>query len=318
MKTNIKLLLVVGMFISLFSCTTSQKITVYGVPETEIYTPNKVKLASIDNTGKAEIKLPSDGYYGLLLSHNKTQDTYIPFALDYKRKNYLGCRAAMYGGLGLSAAGLVPLIAGTVAVLAGDEEVGGLLAGIGGGAVLVGTGFGMPATSVLSQTQQTYRFAYLDKQSTNEDLSFTSIVEEKLLPVESQSTSPRKIKTDGKGSKSNRTLNNLGKMVSGVYEGSGTLHQENEIVESYESIKIEITRIDNNNVQVNVIEGGESFFNSVSTYSVKKDKRNNYVLSLKGNSSATIKIDVKGKLSYYHPKVNIEGENYILKIIAKK
>ena len=89
MKTNIKLLLVVGMFISLFSCTTSQKITVYGVPETEIYTPNKVKLASIDNTGKAEIKLPSDGYYGLLLSHNKTQDTYIPFALDYKRKNYL-------------------------------------------------------------------------------------------------------------------------------------------------------------------------------------------------------------------------------------
>ena len=29
-------------------------------------------------------------------------------------------------------------------------------------------------------------------------------------------------------------------------------------------------------------------------------------------------LDVKGKLSYYHPKVNIEGENYILKIIAKK
>lgn len=330
MKTYFKLLFVVGMLAFLFSCTTSQTVTISGTPGTDIYTLGKTKLATIDHTGKTKIKFPSGGYYGLLLTYNKAHDKFIPFALDHKKKNYWGSRIRHGAGISLMGAGFVPMLAGTIAYCAGDEESGTPLVGVGTATMLVGAGMAGIGGSRVGQTQHQYRFTYLKNHSTNDDLSFIPIEdngytksptkpEEVVVPVvDSQSTSSRTIKTVPESSKSKRSLNNFGKTVSGAYKGEGTLHHGNEFIESYENIEIEITRIDNNNVQVNVIEGGTPFFNSVSSYSIKKEKQNSYTLTLQGNSSATIKIDSKGKLTYYHPKVNIDGDNYILKISAKK
>lgn len=329
MKKYFKLLFVVGILASLFSCTTSQTITISGTPGTDIYTLDKKKLATIDHTGNTKIKFPSDGYYGLLLTYNKTQDKFIPFALNYKNKNYWGSQISCYTGLYVMGAGIVPMFAGTIAICAGDDEVGTPLVGVGAATMLVGAGMAGIGGSRVEQIQQQYRFAYLNNHSTNDDLSFTPLedhgykkslskTEDTVPLIDSQSTSSRKIKTVSNSSKSKKSLKNFGRTVSGTYEGEGMLHHGNEFIESYEKIKIEITRIDNNNVQVNVIENGTPFFNSVSTYSVKKDKQNSYILTLQGNSSATIKIDSKGKLTYYHPMVNIDGDNYILKVSGKK
>lgn len=330
MKTYFKLLFVVGMLAFLFSCTTSQTVTISGTPGTDIYTLGKTKLATIDHTGKTKIKFPSDGYYGLLLTYNKAHDKFIPFALDYKTKNYWGSRTSYHTGLGLVATGVASMFVGAVAYCGGVDELGSDLLLGGCAPMLLGAGMMGIGGPRMSQIQQAYRFAYSKNHSTNDDLSFMPIEdngytksptkpEEVVVPVvDSQSTSSRTIKTVPESSKSKRSLNNFGKTVSGTYKGEGTLHHGNEFIESYENIGIEITRIDNNNVQVNVIEGGTPFFNSVSSYSIKKGKQNSYTLTLQGNSSATIKIDSKGKLTYYHPKVNIDGDNYILKISAKK
>lgn len=320
MKTYFKLLFVVGMLAFLFSCTTSQTVTISGTPGTDIYTLGKTKLATIDHTGKTKIKFPSDGYYGLLLTYNKAHDKFIPFALDYKRHNYWWRKLK----------GLPIMFAGCATVIGGGIKENWPLVITGGLAEIYGVLSLHTEDFRMDLLQQRYRFAYLNNHSTNDDLSFIPIEdnghiksrtkpEKEVVPlVDSQSTSSRTIKTVPESSKSKRSLNNFGKTVSGTYKGEGTLHHGNEFIESYENIEIEITRIDNNNVQVNVIEGGTPFFNSVSSYSIKKGKQNSYTLTLQGNSSATIKIDSKGKLTYYHPKVNIDGDNYILKISAKK
>lgn len=322
MKTYIRLLLVVGILASLFSCTTSQTVSISGTPGTDIYTLDKTKLATIDHTGKTKIKFPSEGYYGLLLTYNEAQDKFIPFALDYKKKNYLGSKIASVFGAGLCIEGGAFTAIGLLISVNPMAAIGATALGVGGGMWGIGA-------ERSDQTQQAARFTYLKEHSTNEDISFTPLEDngykkslsktEEIVPLnDSQSTSSRKIKTVSNSSKSKKSLKNFGRTVSGTYEGEGMLHHGNEFIESYEKIKIEITRIDNNNVQVNVIEDGTPFFNSVSTYSVKKDKQNSYILTLQGNSSATIKIDSKGKLTYYHPKVNIDGDNYILKVSGKK
>ena len=319
MKKYFKLLFVVGILASLFSCTTSQTITISGTPGTDIYTLDKKKLATIDHTGNTKIKFPSDGYYGLLLTYNKAHDKFIPFALDYKRHDYWWRRLK----------GLPIMLAGISTVIGGGIKENWPLVIIGGLAEIYGLSSLYTEDFRMEIIQQRYRFAYLNNHSSNDDLSVTPLEDngykkslsntEEIVPlIDSQSTSSRKIKTVSNSSKSKKSLKNFGRTVSGTYEGEGTLHHGNEFIESYEKIKIEITRIDNNNVQVNVIEDGTPFFNSVSTYSVKKDKQNSYILTLQGNSSATIKIDSKGKLTYYHPKVNIDGDNYILKVSGKK
>ena len=74
----------------LFSCSTTQTINVCGEPNSDIYSPEMVRLGTIDNSGNAKITLSSDGYYAYLLSKAPTSDKLIPFAIDYKNKNYTG------------------------------------------------------------------------------------------------------------------------------------------------------------------------------------------------------------------------------------
>ena len=66
-----------------------------------------------------------------------------------------------------------------------------------------------------------------------------------------------------------------------------------------------------------MIESGESFFGSELEYTIRKTD-DGYELVLNGIATAVISIDHNGKLSFTHPKVNIDGELYTLSINAEK
>lgn len=70
--------------------------------------------------------------------------------------------------------------------------------------------------------------------------------------------------------------------------------------------------------EVDVYENGSLYFSSTCLYSVTEKNKGGYNLKLKDIPEASIKIDKNGNMSYYHPKVDIEGDIYILKISAKK
>ena len=171
-------------------------------------------------------------------------------------------------------------------------------------------------------------YKYYKNQSTNQDCRFVSFLDngekKNIVPTsfsdvtstitkETTSTIARR-----KSTVSKRTLNDYAKNVSGTYTGAGYLAQKGKVVEEYSAMKVVVLRIDNNRVNIDVVENGESYFSSKTKYQVKKKGKNTYVLSLEGISGAFITIDNAGHLTYIHPKVNIDGEIYTLNITANK
>ena len=161
----------------LSSCTTSQKIVVNGTPGTEIYSPTMEKLATIESNGKTKIKLSSDGYYAYLMSHQPSTWQFVPFALDYKHKGYIGNRLLKYTGYTISAAGVFADLVGCIALLSGAEDVGAPFLIGGSAAIGLGTAIGMPADFRSHQTQYGYRFKYLTNHVTNQDINFSQIID---------------------------------------------------------------------------------------------------------------------------------------------
>lgn len=309
---------------ALSSCTTSQRVTISGTPGTEIYSPNKKKLAVINETGKAQVELSSEIYYAYLLSRQPNTDQYVPFALDYKYKSYSGTKILKYTGMGITLAGIVPMLAGVI-MLCIEGEAALYLGGTA--ATLLGIPIGMPADFRSSQTQYEYQYEYLSPSSTNQDLHFVPIVDNGIKKVTSSSMAESRSSTSSKSkasskkqvktSSSSRTLNDFGKSISGTYVGTGKLKESGDIVETYDKIKIIISRVDKNTVTVDVVESGESFFNENQSCTVKKTDTG-YTLSFKDITSAYINIDKTGKLSYKHPSVDIDGDIYTLEISARK
>ena len=96
-RTTIILMLIA---ITLTSCVTGQKVTVYGYPGTVISTVEGERLSVVDNTGKANIKLKfKEGYTSLLTAQSPGQTHPVPFALDYRERNATGDRIRLYLGL---------------------------------------------------------------------------------------------------------------------------------------------------------------------------------------------------------------------------
>lgn len=317
-------ILIVCVVLCLTSCSTTSKFSVYGDPGTEILTPKKTKLATIDNTGKAEIENDDDDYYAFLLTHKPGTNEYIPFALDYKKKNYGGTRAAYVAGMGVTGAGTVLALSGTIAMLAGSTEVGAPLFVSGAGLVGAGTGFGIPANFRADQTNHKYNFKYLSEQKTNLDIQLT-------LPKFETYNAKTPVKQDAEAatsSKSNKSLSSSSSTktfkdnaakIEGTYVGKGTLKQGNEVIETYSKISVSIKKKSKDIVLVNVIESdGSKFFASDGEYTIKKQSNDKYVLTLAGINSATIEIDSNKNLVYTHPRVNIDGDIYKLSINAKK
>lgn len=314
------------------SCTTSQTITVHGTPGTEIYAPTMQKLAVVQNNGQADIKFQCDGYYAYLLSKRPDAEQLVPFALDYKKRNVTGTNIAKAGGYALSFAGsTVGLVGGIGLASARDGDNTYLIPTIVGfGATFAGLAIGMPADFRMDQTQYEYRFKYLPSQITNEDIVFNPIVDNGIRKMETIPQKETELSNDktvpasttystawGKSTASKRTIKDAAKLLAGTYIGGGVLGKSDNVVEKYDKVSVVLRRIDKNKVVVEVIESGEPFFNSETEYTIKKEG-DKYVLSLSGIPSAYIKIASDGSLAYYHPKVNIDGEMYVLEVSAKK
>lgn len=332
MKRLIELLGIVICVILLHSCTTSQKITIQGTPGTEIYSPAMERLGTVSSNGKVSFKISSDDYFSYLMSKNAGANEQIPFALDYKRHSFIGTQILKWTGYTVVAAGAFSVLVGGIACIGGDgDEVGGPFLAAGGGAAALGAIIGMPADMRSNQTQYEHKYKYLSVQETNQDVHFTQIVDVGYRKTKhnydnnaphvsdrANNGSPSSTATRRKSSVSKRTLNDNAKLVSGSYFGTGYLTQKGKVIEEYAKIKVVIARIDNNNVNIDVFENGESYFSKTNKYQVTKKGKNTYVLSLDGISDALITIDNTGHLTYIHPKVNIDGEIYTLNLTANK
>lgn len=322
MKIILKLLMMIGMVV-FYSCSSSQNITVKGTPGTEIYSPANTKLGVIDSAGELKVSVPNGGrFYHYLLSGKVGEGKLVPFALNYKHSGNCELQNAMiYGGgsiaLGATVSAGLLVEAGGTGALIGVTAVGGIIGGIG--------------LYLSNMNNGEYEYRYLSYQKTNEDLAFLPIQDTGYKKgVESVScvvddTPNRRVKASASVSSDNQTSaskrqikKDVSKFVSGSYIGTGSLSQKGKIVEEYDLVKVLITRIDNANVLIDVVEGGESFFSSKIRYQVVKKGKNTYVLSLNGVPGASIIIDANGRLTFMHPKVNIEGELYTLNINAGK
>lgn len=263
MKKSIKLFSILCVAVMLTACSSSQQVTVTGIPGTEIYN-NRIEfqyLGTIGADGKAYLNLSKKKYDAFLFYHPEGSNAYIPFAVDYK-------------------------------------------------------------------------FKYKSFQNTNQDLTFTDYVNSGFkreiggsnktyfsdandTPVSCDDVSVSS-KAKSRTSKANKTLNDYGRQLGGTYIGLGKLIFKDEVIESYKNMKVVLTRVDKNNVMVQVFEGsGESFFSAGNKYGIKKG-RDGFSLALQGIPSAVITVNGKGALAYCHPKVNIDGEIYTLEISASK
>lgn len=173
MRNIFQLICGLSFIFSLLSCHTTEKITVYGQPGTEIFTPGKEKVSVIESNGQANVVLSSDVCYTYLLSKDANSNMFIPFALDYKNKSYAGTRMTEYMAIGVAGVGLGLSVGG--AIVAGTGGGSGILLG-GLASSLLACGVGAPASNRLDQTTREWRFAYLDKQQTNADINFTQPV----------------------------------------------------------------------------------------------------------------------------------------------
>lgn len=329
---RIIILLVVVAFIA--SCTTTQKFSVVGKPGTEIYTPSHTKVGTIDNTGVAQIELESDAYYAFLLSKDNASDRMIPFALDYKEFSYTGSSFTKWFGMILTFAGAGAALISCIMLIV-SPELGGLMfaASVGfTGAIMP---MGMAGSGRQRQLDHVYKFKYLPTQTTNQDFSFThpDIKSVEFMPYQKEDASAQVVdatpiestekasskSTKSFSSKSTKSFKDYGALLEGVYVGTGTLSINGKTIESYKDIKIDLHRIDKNEVAVQVVEAnGVEFFGEASAYSIKNNGDGTYSLVHESISVATIDVDVDKQMFYFHPRVNIDGDMYTLKITANK
>lgn len=320
---HIKYTIVILLCMVVFSCTTTQTISIKGEPGSKIYSPDMSRLGVINETGSVDITLPSEGYYAYLLSQDKDSKQLIPFALDYKNKNYYGTYFARNLGMGLTVTGSTLLLMSTIILLAGGEDVAPpfLLAGAGFDAL--GIPLGMPADFRTKQTQYEHKFKYKSQHRTNQDIEFVPIKDNgvKKQTTENGITNSAEIDkiVTNTSEKTSISKHRIKKTFSiyGMHKGTGTLYSGNDIIENYENIVIKIEKISNEKVFVSVFENGEQYFNAESIYTLENNK-DTYILNMEDIPSATITIDKNGNMEYIHPKVNIEDEIYTLKISVNK
>ncbi len=323
--------LTMAFTILLTSCHTSTAVIVKTEPGSEVLTPNLTPLGIADSEGYLELKIDDNNYFPFLLSHKPNESNYIPFALNYKHKSRKGAKFS--GGLGIGMAGvglggmfgaLIPMI---VAAADGDDDLLlGSAFGVAGGGVLAGLGcaIGAPATERLKQTSYQYEYKYLPYQNTNNDLPLTkpqfnvASRPETSVPAiavtEPSTQVSRKI-----GQVANRTLKDYGKAIQGEYIGNGTLTIDNQLVESYDNIKIVVRRVSKDVAAVKVVESnGNEYFSSESRYKIEAKNDGTFDLIMEDINTATISIDRNQGMIYLHPRVNIDGKMYILRIEGRK
>lgn len=328
---NIYIILVLATFGFLFcSCKTTRKITVSGIPGSNIYKPNMEKVATIQENGTVDISLDKKEFIAFMLSNVPGSSDFVPFALDYKYKNY-GTSAAKFTGAYLSVMGGSCMLAGALA--ADDESLAGpITVGSGAGLLLLGIPFWLSES--ITGIQGKYLFKYLPEQSTNNDIKFTSYNDKGIK--KEVGVSQEQISFEHEESVSTNTNNALSAALSrfknslpdskesealvvGTYIGTGKIIMDGKQVGLLENLKIKIERIDENFVLVDVQDSnGNSCFGSKNIYKVKRSDDNSYIMSLVDNSDAIIRIDKAGCLEYVHPKAKVDDNIFTLEIKASK
>ncbi len=324
---RIMIIMVVALFTS---CKTTEKFYVSGMPNTKIYTPDYKHVGTIEPNGTAKIELTSDYYYAYLLSKDADSDTYVPFALDYKYKSRAGARFLQWTGIGAVCLGAYFELMSAIMIAADPEGemddvtlpmlTGGLCT------ALTGTAMGWPASERMSQTSYEYQFKYLPAQTTNSDLGFSKAIftepwkeREGSSSANEQFASATSVSRKQLTEKSAKSLKNNARQVANDYVGTGKLTQNNSTIESYNNIKVRIEYVNRNEVRVNVTESdGNDFFTNYSLYKVEKRGEDSYLLRHSEIKEATITIDSYGNLNYNHPKVNIDGDIYNLRITTSE
>ena len=315
-----------GACMVLTSCWTSTKFTVQTEPGTEIMSKDYTLLGVADSRGMAKVKISDDEYSAFLLSHQPNTDTYIPFALDYKSRSVVGTGLQVFAGYWLEGMGCILMIAGTAAIIGGDEDVAVPLAGGGAALAFAGMGIGMPADSRMDQVAYDHQYKFLKQQRTNQDLSLTKPNFAIDNPVSVTQTVPVAIQTkqiatpSGSSAsskklsqRSSKTLKDKAAQIQGTYVGRGKLTKDKEVIETYVDITVTINRIGKDKVGVMVTEkDGSQFFDKVSEYTISSTSNGVFRLVLDGINSAEITIDSNKKLIYLHPRVNIDGDIYTL------
>ena len=296
----------------LFSCSSTQKLEIYGKSGTEIYTPDMNKIATIPDSGVTCLEINKDKTYHFLLSHEKGDNIYVPFGLDFSKRYSGGLKFGKYVGIGIVSVGaFVSLIYGTVFYLAGEESLGTTLMLSGLGGVAVGTAIGAPCDIISSWDQYNYKYKYLSEQTTNQDIVFTPLKQTADYKTLDKNTERRKFNSGG--SQSNKDQMSV---ITGTYSGKGELLDGSDVIEKYTDLSIVIKKKSENTVSVEVLASdGYSYFDEEMIYSVNRQD-NQYVLKQKGSNS---RIVIKnGNLSYTNHNIN-DGETvFTLKITADK
>lgn len=319
------------------SCSTVEKITVYGTPGEKIYAPNKQQIATIPQNGKADIKLESDAYYGYLYTYQPNVDQWVPFALDVTKKTHGATKLAAGVGYTLTGIGVVGVLSGALMMAVDNSDDSDMmnteLAFLGAGLGITGAGaaIGMPASKRIGQLAYQYNFGYTSKQQTNADLSLgTYIMPEE---VTENPTVRKKTKSEDVAT-SNYTSTSTGKTrkksmnsesasstesIAGEYKGSGTLATNGEVSEIFGSMKIIITPKDDTTVSVRILDdNGEDFFDSEDIFNVQKNSNGSFTLTDPQFPSVKFRITNKHRIEYSHPQVNINDSMYVLTVFASK
>lgn len=315
----------------LVSCATTEKINVAARPGTAIYIPGKTDCFYVPESGKLKIELSSNEYYGYLLSKESGSDVFVPFGLDCKNNSHIGTKAALCGSYTLAGAGILSLLVSTIMICDGADDIASPFFMAGGGGTLVGGFGGMVSGGRMSQTAYNYNFSYYKNQKAIQDVNLSSHLLREDPPKETSelqlankrrkaalSSENGDIKEAVKApAKIKKRIKDYGKAISGEYSGTGRLLQNKISVEDYMYIKVIISRISNNEVNVRIIENGEDYFESPLQCSVSKAKDGSYSLSIYGFPSAKIRVSAKGDFSS-EQAIEIDDEVYMLKVDAKK
>lgn len=337
-----KLLLVIGLILSITSCSTTEKFNVYAPQGTKIYTPNNSVSPNgvAINSDKVNIEVPSDMYCGYVLIQPSESDVKIPIGIDYKINHHRGTKIALYTGMTLSTVGVGVAVVGlgcmAAATASKDSDNGdsfGLIAAAGAATGGIGAAIGAPSQARLRQTAYDYNFGYeKDQRISIPDLSFSllkpnpskSQINEPTKPNESSS---RKKASSGKdvipeaspgSSKASASRSDNARKIEGIYNGTGSLLNGTNVDENYSEISVILERVDKNHVKVRIIESEEDYFDAPLIYEIQKGKNGNFTLQINKLPEATIQINAKGKMMFIHKKVNIENNLYTLKIDANK
>lgn len=316
---------IAGMMVQ--SCSTTEKFTVKTNGYEKVSLPGNISGATVDYAGdKADVVVPSKAYLGYMLQTDKNTGLEVPFGIDFKKKSRAGEKISEGIGVVFDGIGLVSMTTGLIMLLAsGDDEdlqnTAAIAVGIGGGSVLIGTGFGLTGSSRLGQISHKYQFEYLPVQNTyNGELSATLLTPSPVKTTEEPkarrkaavqaSEEPAGAPASGTAAKKSRR--DIAKKVAGEYKVEGRLLKDGKVDEEYSDASILIEADGKSAVFVTVYESGEEFFDGKMAYDVKENADGSHTLTMRSNPKATITITADGKIKYHHPQVIIDDETYVL------